>query len=451
MDPDPLSCILLSISSVVQTVAPAISINTPTLSSIIALLCAICALLISAFASSSEIAFFSLSNRQHVEILENQSDSPLQHLITIPEKVLATILITNNLVNVTIVILCNYAMNQILTFSNGILSFVFQSIVLTFLILLFGEILPKLYATSHNLHLAYMSSKPLNFLVKLFHPLSRLMVKSTFIVNKIVTTHGDEISKEDLSHALEITHVKTGEEKDLLEGILKFGGTTVTEIMRPRVDIVDIDIADNFEKVISIVLEAGYSRMPVFEENPDNIKGILYAKDLLSYIGREKKDFKWQSLIREAYFVPETRMIDDLLEDFRTKKIHMAVVVDEFGGTQGLVTLEDVLEEIVGDINDEYDTEEKFYQKLPDGTYIFEGKTLLNDFFKVTEIDEKDFGDYVNEVETIAGLLLEVVGDFPKLKEPIIFGNCQFTVVKIDKHRIVSVIVKLLPNQDEEQ
>lgn len=448
MDPDPLSCILLAtVTNDVTT--QTISFNTPTIGSIIALLCAVCALFISAFVSGSEIAFFSLSQQQRDCVINDGRYTYLDKLFEIPEKLLATILITNNLVNITIVILCNYAFNQIMQIHNELLNFVFQSVIFTFLILLFGEILPKLYATNHNLKFAQFASAPLTFLVRLFNPLSRLMVKSTFIVNKIVSMHGDEISKEDLTQALEITHVKAGDEKDLLEGILKFGGTTVTEIMRPRVDIVDINIADNFEKVMSVVIDTGYSRLPVYEDNPDNIKGILYAKDLLPYIGKKDKNFDWRHLLRKAYFVPETRMIDDLLEDFRTKKIHMAVVVDEFGGTQGIVTLEDVLEEIVGDINDEYDTEEKFYQKLPDGSYIFEGKTLLNDFFKVTGVDEKEFVNITDDVETIAGLLLEVVGDFPKVKVPIDYANCRFTVQRIDKHRIASVRVKILPTSNQ--
>jgi hemolysin-related protein len=276
------------------------------------------------------------------------------------------------------------------------------------------------------------------------------MVRSTFIVNKLVTKRSDDISMEDLSQALEIANVKAEDEKELLEGILKFGGTTVTEIMKPRVDIEDINIKYDFSKVVEIVVSTGYSRLPVYEDNKDNIKGILYAKDLLPYIGKNDSSFKWQALLREAYFVPETRMIDDLLEDFRKMQIHMAVVVDEFGGTQGIVTLEDVLEEIVGDINDEYDTEEKYYQKLPDNTYIFDGKTLLNDFFKITGIDEKEFENISEDAETLAGLLLSVKGDFPKEKESISYGNCRFLVLEINKHRITAIKVKVVPVEKTE-
>lgn len=335
------------------------------------------------------------------------------------------------------------------TVTNATLNFIIQSVLLTFLILLFGEILPKLYATNHNLKFITFASPALLFLSKVFSPLSRILVKSSVIVNRMVAIRSDDLSTDDLSKALEITHVKGEDDKELLEGILKFGGTTVTEIMRPRIDIVDIDFKNDFDKVVETVIGTGYSRLPVFEDNPDNIKGVLYSKDLLPYIGKKGKDFKWQDLLRDAYFVPETRMIDDLLEDFRTKKIHMAIVVDEFGGTQGIVTLEDVLEEIVGDINDEYDTEEKFYQKIADNTYVFEGKTLLNDFFKVTEIEESEFGNITEEVETLAGLLLELKGDFPKANEPIKYGNCIFTVLKLDKHRITSVRVKIVPEKKE--
>ena len=241
----------------------------------------------------------------------------------------------------------------------------------------------------------------------------------------------------------------TGDEKELLEGILRFGGTTVTEVMRPRVDIEAVDYSANFNAIVDTVITTGYSRLPVYKDNLDNIVGILYAKDLLPYIGKAADHFNWQSLLREAYFVPETRMIDDLLEDFRKKNIHMAIVVDEFGGTQGIATLEDVLEEIVGDINDEYDTEEVSYQKLPDGSYVFDGKTLINDFFRVLDLDEKEFEEFTDDVETVAGMLLNIKGDFPKVKESIVYKNIRFLVLSVEKHRIVSVRVKV--NQSDEQ
>lgn len=425
-------------------------VHAPTVGSIIAIVCASLALLTSAFASASETAFFSITQTQREDIDEDSSRyAQLLALLEQPEKLLATILITNNLVNVTIVILLSYAINQIFVFNDAVVSFILQSVVLTFLILLFGEILPKLYATKHNLDFAVMTSGALTALCRLFSPASRVLMKSTYIVDKIVTTHADEISKEDLSQALEITHVHTGDEKELLEGILRFGGTTVTEVMRPRVDIEAVDYSANFNAIVDTVITTGYSRLPVYKDNLDNIVGILYAKDLLPYIGKAADHFNWQSLLREAYFVPETRMIDDLLEDFRKKNIHMAIVVDEFGGTQGIATLEDVLEEIVGDINDEYDTEEVSYQKLPDGSYVFDGKTLLNDFFRVLDLDEKEFEEFTDDVETVAGMLLNIKGDFPKVKESIVYKNIRFLVLSVEKHRIVSVRVKV--NQSDEQ
>lgn len=449
MDPDPLSSFLSNISLAIPAVQQ-LTVNVPDTGSIIALSIAIIALFLSAFISGSEIAFFSLTPEDCEAINGNPKSTLVKNLLAKSEKLLATILIANNLVNVTIVILCNFVMSQVFHFQSGFLSFLFQTVILTFLILLFGEILPKLYATNHNIKFALFATNGINFLCHLFSPLSKLMVRSTFIVNKLVTKRSDDISMEDLSQALEIANVKAEDEKELLEGILKFGGTTVTEIMKPRVDIEDINIKYDFSKVVEIVVSTGYSRLPVYEDNKDNIKGILYAKDLLPYIGKNDSSFKWQALLREAYFVPETRMIDDLLEDFRKMQIHMAVVVDEFGGTQGIVTLEDVLEEIVGDINDEYDTEEKYYQKLPDNTYIFDGKTLLNDFFKITGIDEKEFENISEDAETLAGLLLSVKGDFPKEKESISYGNFRFLVLEINKHRITAIKVKVVPVEKTE-
>ena len=249
----------------------------------------------------------------------------------------------------------------------------------------------------------------------------------------------EELSVDDLTRALEVSEVKNPDEKELLEGILSFGDKTVSDIMRPRVDVVDIDQDDDFDEVVRKVIETGYSRMPVYEETPDNIKGILYAKDLLPYIGNRDNTFKWQTLMRPAYFVPETRMLDDLLEDFRRKKMHMAIIVDEYGCTQGIATLEDVLEEIVGEINDEYDTEEKFYNRISKDTWIFDGKTLLSDFARTLDIDEEELGEHAEEAETIAGFLLDLKGDFLKEKEVVNYGRFTFTVVKVIKHRIAKI------------
>ena len=419
------------------------TLNTPELGSIIAIIVAVLGLFLSAFNSGSEIAYFSLHEDDLDDIEDQHRRERVKELLAIPEKLLATILVGNNLVNVMIAIVLNFAMNQIFNFHSSVLNFIVQTIILTFLILLFGEVIPKLYATNFNAKFAAMASAPLKAAVKLFTPLTALLVRSTRLVNKVVPVQTEELSVDDLSRALEVSEVKNPDEKELLEGILSFGDKTVSDIMRPRVDVVDIDQDDTFDEVVRKVIDTGYSRMPVYEETPDNIKGILYAKDLLPYIGNRGNNFKWQKLMRPAYFVPETRMLDDLLEDFRRKKMHMAIIVDEFGCTQGIATLEDVLEEIVGEINDEYDTEEKFYTRISKDTWLFDGKTLLSDFARVLDIDEEELGEHGEEAETIAGLLLDIKGDFLKEKEVINHGRFTFTVVKVVKYRIAKVKVTL--------
>ena len=419
------------------------TLNTPTVGSIIAIIVAVLGLFLSAFNSGSEIAYFSLRESDVDDIEDQHRRERVKELLDIPEKLLATILVGNNLVNVMIAIVLNYAMNQIFNFHSGVVNFIVQTVILTFLILLFGEVIPKLYATNFNARFAAMASAPIKAAVKLFSPITALLVRSTRLVNKVVPTQTEELSVDDLTRALEVSEVKNPDEKELLEGILSFGDKTVSDIMRPRVDVVDIDQDDTFEEVVRKVIDTGYSRMPVYEETPDNIKGILYAKDLLPYIGNRGNNFKWQKLMRPAYFVPETRMLDDLLEDFRRKKMHMAIIVDEFGCTQGIATLEDVLEEIVGEINDEYDTEEKFYTRISKDTWIFDGKTLLSDFARVLDIDEEELGEHGEEAETIAGLLLDIKGDFLKEKEVINHGRFTFTVVKVVKYRIAKVKVTL--------
>lgn len=419
-------------------------------SKIIALAIALMALFVSAFISGSEIACFSLTQSQ----LEDLEDSPkgrnIVKMMSQPEKLLATILITNNLVNVTIVVLCNFALGPIFSAMSPVWSFILQTVLLTFLILLFGEILPKLYANNNQVRWATFASGGLMAFMKIFSPLSRLLVSSTKVVNRVVAKQPQSITPEDLSQALEITDVAAGDEKDMLEGILKFGDTTASEVMTPRIRVTDIDFEAGFDEVVRIVIESGYSRLPVYENSLDTIKGILYARDLLPYIGKKTDGFKWQTLLREPYYVPESRMIDDLLEDFRQKKIHLAIVVDEFGGTQGIVTLEDVLEEIVGDINDEYDEEEQTYKRLRDNTFIFEGQTLLTDFFRITELNSENYEDVTEDAETLAGMLLAIKGDFPKDKEPLVYGRCRFLVLDVTDHRIVSVRVKVMPENQTE-
>lgn len=413
---------------------------------IVALAVALLALLISGFVSGSEIAYFSLTTTQLEEIEEEPGGHRIIALVKNPERLLATILIANNLVNVAIVVLCNFALGPIFEGMGKLLSFILQTVLLTFLILLFGEILPKLVANNNNLGFARFAVGGLSMLVALLRPLSAILVKSSGLVKRIVSAK-EEVTPDELSKALELTDVKTDENKEMLEGILKFGDTTADEIMTPRVDITGVDISLTFDEVMNVVINSGYSRMPAFDHTMDNIKGVLYARDLLPYVGKASDSFDWHKLLRDPYYVPESRQIDDLLEDFRRRRQHLAIVVDEFGGTQGLVTMEDVLEEIVGDINDEYDAaeEERLYRKLPDDTYIFEGKTLLGDFFRITGLDEDEYEDVTADCETLAGMLLTIKGDFPKEKESLVYGHCRFLVLDIEQHRIGSVRVKIMP------
>lgn len=419
-------------------------------SRIAALILAMLALLISGFVSGSEIAFFSITRQQKEELDDSPRGRRILALLSKPERLLATILIANNLVNVTIVILFNYALGPVFEGMSEVVSFILQSVILTFIILLVGEILPKLVANSNNLRWARMAVDGVNLISVICRPVSAMLVSSSGIVNKVVQKKEADLTPDDLSKALEITNVDAGEDKEMLEGILKFGDTTAHEIMTPRVDITGVETDMTFDEVMAIVLESGYSRLPAFGDSQDDIRGILYARDLLPYIGKEAGDFDWRSLLREAYYVPESRMIDDLLEDFRRRRIHLAIVVDEFGGTQGLVTLEDVLEEIVGDINDEYDEAETTFKRLRDDTYIFEGKTLLGDFFHITGLDEDDYDDVTEDCETLAGMLLAIKGDFPKEKESIVYGRCRFLVMDISGHRIASVRVKVMPDAQED-
>lgn len=452
MDSDPLPATEQVASFLLDIINnPLLSIPAMSTAQIVSLSLAIIALVISGFVSGSEISFFSLTPVQCDELEESSSGERVMRLLRVPERLLATILIINNLVNVTIVVLCNFALGPIFSGMSAVWSFILQTVLLTFLILLFGEILPKLYANSNNLAWAKMAAPVLEAGVKLFYPLSSVLVKSSGIVKKVVTKENTAVTADDLSQALEIAQVTDGDNKDMLEGILKFGDTTASEVMTPRVDVTGLDVDDDFAEVMKVVIESGFARLPVYENSMDNIKGVLYSRDLLPYIGRTKEEFEWQKLMREPYFVPESRMIDDLLEDFRSRRVHLAIVVDEFGGTQGIVTLEDVLEEIVGDIDDEYDVEEKNYRRLPDDTYIFEGKTLLNDFFRVTDLDEDDYSSVTEDCETLAGMLLAIKGDFPKEKESIVYGRCRFLVLSIHQHRIVNVRVKVMSEVQPDQ
>ena len=437
MDPDSFLCRFAELFD-------GVTVYPPSVGAIVAISLAILLLFASGFVSASEIAFFSLSpnDLSEIEKEEHASDRRIVALLEDSEKLLATILISNNFVNVTIIMLCNFFFAEVVDFGNSVIvEFLVITVVLTFLLLLFGEIMPKIYSAQHTLKFVRMAAPIVMALKKAFSPLSNLLVRSSFIVNKCVAKKNYNISVDELSQALELTDkTEISEESNILEGIIRFGGETAKEVMTPRLDMVDFDVSATFNEVLDCVVENGYSRVPVYEDSRDNIKGILYIKDLLPYLKKEA-DFAWQNLIRPAYFVPETKMIDDLLRDFQTNKIHIAIVVDEFGGTSGIVTMEDIIEEIVGEINDEYDEEERSYVKINDHTYVFEAKTLLSDFYKILKIDSDSFEDIEGDADTLAGLLLEIKGEFPKLHEKLEFEHFQFEVLEMDARRILKVKV----------
>jgi len=404
-------------------------------------------LLASGFASGSEISFFSLSPTDINELEEEKTEADKQILALRQdsERTLATILITNNFVNVTIVMLCNYFFAHIIDFGNAYwLQFICITVLLTFLLLLFGEIIPKVLCGQRPLFFCRLFNKGVTFLRKLFYPIASILMSSGKLANKVVQKENHTLSVDDLEQALELTdNEEIKEEKNILEGIVRFGDETAKEVMTSRQDVVDLDYKATYPEVLKCIVENNYSRIPIYQDNSDNIRGILYIKDLLPHLGKPAS-FRWQSLIRPPYFVPETKKIDDLLRDFQENKVHIAIVVDEFGGTSGIITLEDILEEIVGEINDEFDEEEKNYVKIGKNTFIFEGKTLLSDFYRIANLDEELFADIEGDADTIAGMLLEVKGDFPKLHEKIEHAGCLFEILGIDEHRItkVKVVIK---------
>jgi gliding motility-associated protein GldE len=396
----------------------------------------------SGFASGAEIAFFSLSPKD-LSMLdeEKERDKNIMMLREDSERTLATILITNNFVNVTIIMLLNYALGHIVDFGNAYwLQFLCITILLTFLLLLFGEIIPKVYSQISPLAFCRRVVNGILFARQIFWPISTLLLESGIIAEKLVQSKRHVLSVDELEQALELTDKnEIKEEKELLQGVIRFSDEMVREIMTSRQDIVDIDIVSEFDKVLKCVLDNNYSRIPVYKESIDDIKGILYIKDLLPHIGKPA-NFRWQSLIRPAYFVPETKKIDDLLREFQENKVHIAVVVDEFGGTSGIITLEDILEEIVGEISDEYDEEENNYVKLNYNTYIFEGKTKLVDLCRHLSLDD-DYFDDVEGVDTVAGLLLELKGDFPSIHECFTYKNITLETQKKEQRRISRVKV----------
>ncbi len=418
--------------------------------SLIAIIFLIVLLFCSALISGTEVAFFSLSKTDIIKISdETKGKNPIVILLQNPSKLLATILITNNFINILIVLIFAslgevFFKNQNLAFTilgftlpSSVVMFSIEVILVTFLILLFGEVLPKVYASRRALKFCNLMTKPLQFLTFLLTPLSSPLINLTNIIEKKLGSKNSNFSVEILSKALELTSEgsTTKEEQKILEGIVSFGNTETVQIMKPRIDIFALSDEESYDEVLIKILNHGYSRNPVYKDSIDNITGVLYSKDLLGFLN--KKDFKWQKLLREPFFVPENKKLDDLLVEFKERKNHLAIVVDEYGGTSGIVTLEDVIEEIVGEINDEFDTDDLSYSKIDNNNYIFDGKITIKDFCKVLEdINEEKFEKYKGESETIAGFILEISGKFPKIGEKINFDMYTFTIEALDRKRI---------------
>ncbi len=404
-----------------------------------------CVLLLigSGLVSGSEIAFFALSPSDKNKLKDSGTTkhSLIIKLINQPKRLLATILIANNIINIAIIIISTLIFNDYIYFNNNILNFIFQIVLTTFLILLFGEVIPKTYANRNPLLVAEIMVIPLLFLQNFLYPISSVLVKSTNLINNNIQKKSS-LSLQSLSKAVNITSDTRDEEKRFFEGIIQFGQTDVKQIMKARIDIVALNINAPFQGVIDTILNSGYSRIPVYYETIDQIKGILYIKDLLPYF--DISDYDWKSVIREPFFVPESKKIDDLLKEIKERKMHLVVVVDEYGGTSGIVTLEDVIEEIVGDINDEFDQENIIYSKIDQNTYVFEGKTSLNDFYRILNIDGDIFEEKKGDSDTLAGFILEKSEKIPEEGQILEFNNFKFEIEKINKKRIVSIKINTL-------
>ncbi len=404
-------------------------------------------LLCSALISGAEVALFSLTRTDLEEGIEANPSTfkIISTLLERPKKILATILVANNFINIAIVILFAYLGDFLFTsITQPIIRFIVEVVVITFLILLFGEILPKIYASRNKIKFSNFMAYPLRVLDVIFSPISLPMRSITLGIHSKLGKQKSNLSIDQLSQALELTseHDTTKEEQKILQGIVSFGNTDTKQVMRPRIDIFALNINQKYLEIIPEIISHGYSRIPVFEDNIDTIKGILYVKDLLPYIDR--KQFDWTTLLREPFFVPENKKLDDLMAEFQEKKVHLAVVVDEYGGTSGLISLEDIIEEIVGDISDEYDDEDLVFSKLDDKNFVFEGKTALKDFYKIIKIEtDTIFEDKKGEAETIAGFVLEISKGFPKIGAKINFENFVFTIEALDKKRIKRIKVTL--------
>jgi len=430
LDTDPLFFVLL------------IKLNPINFEIVLGITLVIVLLIFSALISGSEVAYFSFNPKNIKTIRDNPSKTNkliLWH-ISNPLKLLATILIANNFVNIAIVILSTFLSEQLINFSSPHVKFFFEAVVITFMILLFGEIIPKVYSSYNNKPFASIMAYPLFVLEKIFKPLSMFLITSTSIINKQFQKK-QNISIEDLSDAIDITSTAISQERNILEGIVKFGSIDVKEIMTPRIDVKAVDISTNFNQLKQIIIKNEYSRIPIYEETLDNIKGILFIKDLIKHL--DNSEFNWCDLVRNPYFVPETKKIDDLLQEFQTQKNHMAIVSDEYGGISGIITLEDILEQIVGEINDEFDEEETTYNKIDENTYIFEGKTQINDFYRIIQLSEDIFDEAKGDADTLAGLILEIKGEFPKVGETIECKNYYFQIEAVDKRKINKIKVTI--------
>lgn len=421
-------------------------LNPLTSEVFIVLLSMLLFIVMSALISGSEVAFFSINNKDKNE-LEGEGDKSslrILQLLERPKKLLATILIANNFINVAIVMFSTFVMNEL--FNEEAIpprwKFAIQVVLVTFIILLLGEVMPKVYATRYKIKLAKLMASPLVVIQAMVGGLSNLLVASTSIIDKKIKKKRENISVDDLGYALDLTEDLSNntEEKKLLEGIVKFGQTDVKQIMKPRIDVVAIEYSTSYSEVLASVVKGKYSRIPVYEDTFDSIKGVLYTKDLLSYLV-DKNGFDWTKLIREAKFVPENKKLDDLLKDFQEQKKHIAIVVDEYGGSSGIVTLEDILEEIVGDITDEFDDDDIVFSKIDDNTFVFEGKTSLMDMYRVLEIEGAGFEEEKGEADTIAGFCIEQAGKILLKNERINFRNYVFVIEAADKRRIKQVKV----------
>jgi gliding motility-associated protein GldE len=422
-----------------------IILNTPDAKIVVGLIVLLILLFGSALMSGSEVAFFSFSP-EDLQNLRNDKSKQSQVVIKLynnPEKLLSTVLVANNTINIAIVLLAAYLSSKVFDFSaEPVWGFIINTVTITFLLLFFGEVMPKVYGSRNQITMALFMAYPLTIMEKIFSPVTSFLIFSTSFIKRRTGSRHTNISMDDLSDALELTTADFNEDDKILKGIVNFGNINVSAIMCPRIDVTALDIKTGFDKIISEIINSGFSRIPVYAGTFDSVKGILFAKDVLPYTNNPV-GFKWQALLRPPYFVPETKKINDLLKEFQTKKIHMAIVIDEYGGTSGIVTLEDILEEIVGEISDEGDEEKPLFKKIDEKTYLFEGKILLNDFYRVFEIEEDLFEVVRGESETLAGLILELTGEIPEKGQIIKFGNFIFSIESSDRRRIKEIRVEI--------